>query len=162
MRRTISEFRNASAEAIIMWRTSTAFCEQNWGGLRKDLIGRYQCRAGNATEQEEVYASCQTSMRLSALDCTRSLLGHEAVMIHREKAVKVLREQHPDVGLLDSFQLTEDTCHLSDPSDAIHRVKLLNSINFAFLKEIRRLLVARGGGMLPDRQQARGTPRRAR
>ena len=139
LHRTIGEFRDGGANPMIVWRTSTAFCESNWGGQRKDLIGRYQCRAGNATEQEAVYASCQQHYQISALDCARSLLGHESVMLHREQAVKVLREQYPDVGLLDSYQLTQSTCHLSDPSDAIHRVKLLNHINLAFLRELQRL-----------------------
>lgn len=143
LHRSISDFRNASADAILVWRTSTSFCERNWGGLRKDLIGRYQCRTGNATEQEALYADCKASFKISALDCARSLLGHEAVMLHRERAVKILREQYPEVGLLDGYQLTENTCHLSDPADAIHRVKLLNHINLAFLRELRRIMAAR-------------------
>ena len=158
LRRTIGEFRDGGADPIIVWRTSTAFCEGNWGGVRKDLMGRYQCRTGNATEQEAVYEHCQQHYKLSALACARSLLGHEAVMLHREEAVKVLREQHPDVGLLDSYQLTKGTCHLSDPSDAIHRVKLLNHINLAFLRELRRLVAARHRGS-PAATSSSGTSR---
>ncbi|KAL1521232.1 hypothetical protein AB1Y20_020904 [Prymnesium parvum] len=138
-RRSLGELRDSSAGARIVWRTSTAFCEGRWGGVRRDLIRHYQCLSGNATEQEAVYQACERRLGMSALECVRSLLGREAVMLHRQAALRLLAEQFPDVGLLDGYALTEGTCHLADPFDAIHRVKLLNHINLSFLRELQRL-----------------------
>lgn len=140
---SIADFKSSCADCIIMWRTSTSFCESNWGGLRKHLIDSYRCISDNATEQEMVYAACSRGLQLSALDCARSLLAREAVMLHREQAVMFLREHFSEVGIVDAFTLTEGTCHLSEPGDAIHRVRLLNHINLAFFRELQRLTAAR-------------------
>jgi hypothetical protein len=64
-------------------------------------------------------------------------------MLQREQAVRLLRNNFPEVGLVDAFSWTEGSCKTADAYDAIHRVKLLNHINLAFLRDLNRRISLR-------------------
>ena len=138
LKRSIQLYHNATPTAVLMWRTSNSFCEDNWGGPRKELMSSYRCQNDSVVAQHDAYAGCMRMYGFSMAQCTKMLLGREAVMLQREQSVRLLQREFPEVGLVDAFTLTEGSCNTADRGDAVHRVKLLNHINLAFLRDLRR------------------------